>query len=221
MVKALTLWEPWAALVSLNIKTIETRSWPTNYRGHLIVHAGTRWGPGCPDGATCHHSCKARCWRTENCSPLSTFPQDTWPDFPSGAIVATAELIDCVPMHDTCTNPIPDDLCYVTVYGLALFRQQVIGDPSIASNVVTTDLTDQLPYGDFSLGRWAWLLDDIKPITERCPACWGFMPDGTPIAEVGYYRGREACPTCDGMGTPFRPIRARGRQRLWNWSPDV
>ena len=38
--KALTLYEPWASLVALGAKKIETRSWPTNYRGPLAIHAG-------------------------------------------------------------------------------------------------------------------------------------------------------------------------------------
>ncbi len=38
--KALSLWEPWASLIRTGAKTIETRSWPTNYRGKLLLCAG-------------------------------------------------------------------------------------------------------------------------------------------------------------------------------------
>lgn len=37
--KALTLYEPWASLVALGAKKIETRSWPTKYRGPLAIRA--------------------------------------------------------------------------------------------------------------------------------------------------------------------------------------
>lgn len=37
--KALTLTQPWASLVALQQKRIETRSWSTNYRGELMIHA--------------------------------------------------------------------------------------------------------------------------------------------------------------------------------------
>lgn len=37
--KALTLTQPWASLMALQAKTIETRSWYTPYRGELIIHA--------------------------------------------------------------------------------------------------------------------------------------------------------------------------------------
>lgn len=38
-VKAITIYEPWASLVALGAKKIETRSWPTKYRGSLAIHA--------------------------------------------------------------------------------------------------------------------------------------------------------------------------------------
>jgi len=41
--KALTLWQPWASLVAIGAKLIETRSWTTRYRGELAIHAGGRW----------------------------------------------------------------------------------------------------------------------------------------------------------------------------------
>ena len=38
--KALTIKEPYATLIRNGVKTIETRSWKTNYRGPLYIHAG-------------------------------------------------------------------------------------------------------------------------------------------------------------------------------------
>jgi hypothetical protein len=37
--KSLTLTQPWASLMDLGKKTIETRSWKTPYRGLLVIHA--------------------------------------------------------------------------------------------------------------------------------------------------------------------------------------
>jgi len=37
--RVLTLWEPWATLMALGEKRIETRSWATKYRGPLAIHA--------------------------------------------------------------------------------------------------------------------------------------------------------------------------------------
>ena len=38
--KAITLTQPWATLVAIGAKRIETRSWRTFYRGPLAIHAG-------------------------------------------------------------------------------------------------------------------------------------------------------------------------------------
>lgn len=38
--KTLTLWQPYASLVAMGEKRIETRSWSTSYRGPLAIHAG-------------------------------------------------------------------------------------------------------------------------------------------------------------------------------------
>ena len=43
--KALTLHQPWANLVALGHKQIETRSWATKYRGALAIHAGKYFPP--------------------------------------------------------------------------------------------------------------------------------------------------------------------------------
>lgn len=40
--KVLTLNEPWATLIKNKKKYIETRSWKTNYRGELYIHAGKK-----------------------------------------------------------------------------------------------------------------------------------------------------------------------------------
>ena len=54
--KVLTVWQPWASLIMGNVtlsphahalgcelpKNIENRSWDTNYRGDLLIHAGKR-----------------------------------------------------------------------------------------------------------------------------------------------------------------------------------
>ncbi len=38
--KVLTLKQPWASLVANGYKIYEFRSWKTNYRGELLIHAG-------------------------------------------------------------------------------------------------------------------------------------------------------------------------------------
>lgn len=40
--KAISLWEPWASAMAMGAKRIETRSWPTSYRGPLLICASKR-----------------------------------------------------------------------------------------------------------------------------------------------------------------------------------
>jgi hypothetical protein len=43
--KALTLWQPWASLITFGEKRIETRCWQTTYRGELAIHAAAKLPP--------------------------------------------------------------------------------------------------------------------------------------------------------------------------------
>jgi hypothetical protein len=41
--KALSLWQPFASLMALDLKTIETRGWYMAYRGPLVIAATKTW----------------------------------------------------------------------------------------------------------------------------------------------------------------------------------
>jgi activating signal cointegrator 1 len=43
--KALTLWQPWATLIAMGEKRIETRTWSTRYRGELAIHSAAKLPP--------------------------------------------------------------------------------------------------------------------------------------------------------------------------------
>lgn len=38
--KALSIKQPWAELIMRGVKDVENRTWETNYRGPLLIHAG-------------------------------------------------------------------------------------------------------------------------------------------------------------------------------------
>lgn len=40
--KAISLWQPWASAMAAGAKRNETRSWPTNYRGDLLICSAKR-----------------------------------------------------------------------------------------------------------------------------------------------------------------------------------
>lgn len=81
--RGLTLTQPWASLVAAGHKRVETRSWRSNYRGPVAIHAAK----GMPAEAKEF----ARLQRA-----LERIPSP----IPCGAIVATATLIGCRPTED-------------------------------------------------------------------------------------------------------------------------
>ncbi|MBV8357602.1 MAG: ASCH domain-containing protein [Deltaproteobacteria bacterium] len=40
--KTLSVRQPWTSLIVAGIKSTENRSWKTNHRGRLLIHAGRR-----------------------------------------------------------------------------------------------------------------------------------------------------------------------------------
>ncbi|XZO03459.1 MAG: ASCH domain-containing protein [Microcoleus sp.] len=72
---AITLHQPWASLVAAGKKHYETRSWPTNYRGPIAIHAGKK---------------------LEQDQSLLGLLEVPLSSIPLGAIVAIAELTDCI-----------------------------------------------------------------------------------------------------------------------------
>ena len=96
--KAISLWQPWATLMALGYKTIETRGWRTNYRGPLLIHAAQK------KVKMDYDFNKLICKLVQN--PLG---------FPYGAIVCKVDLIECQIM--TARNvPSPESLEYELGY---------------------------------------------------------------------------------------------------------
>lgn len=207
--RCLSLDQPWASLVAVGVKSIETRSWPTKHRGRIGI-ASTKKAPR-PWNLSIGSS---RCGVFADRSPYATNPADGLPiKLPLGAIVATANLVDCVPVVDDGAARNCVDVRVARPQADAALR---IDDEAGREQI--RNIRDQLPYGDFTPGRWAWLLDDVKPTTERCPACWGNgwrVPsrdvDPSPIVNT-------TCPTCDGKGSRDA-LPVKGHQRLWWWNP--
>ena len=150
--KALTLWQPWATLVARGVKTIETRGWSTAYRGPLLIHAAKRSPDLYVQGVVpMWHPDKWTLWFTTEPGKSADHP------CPLGAVVATCTLIDVVPIGGPTRCPeVRED-----TDGLWLYP---------ASGRPAQDVSDQQPYGDFTPGRYAWLLDNVQALPESIPA---------------------------------------------------
>lgn len=78
------------------------------------------------------------------------------------------------------------------------------------------DRADQLPFADFTSGRWAVLVSDPRKTTDQCPMC--LSGSGTSIDEYGEAIFLD-CPVCSAQGRcPPIPYR-KGRAGIWTWTP--
>lgn len=219
--RAISLWQPWAQLVVLGIKTLETRSWPCppSLIGERIAfHAAKR-----VDGEACRRMGFGQwCSITYDGTPskpwVTTFNGVDVP-LPLGAIVGSGIVEACLPITRPGYPPDPDSLNRVQWDGADLLLRYQYTD-ALDSGMTVTDLSDQLPYGDFMPGRWAWIIRDAAPTTERCPWCGGLGGE----YDTGYIRTGEEwdavevqqrCETCVGTGR-CEPIPWKGGQRIWN-----
>lgn len=69
--KALTLTQPWATLMALQEKRIETRSWYTAYRGEMVIHSAKGFPRIERDMCSWEHFRQALHGRTADELPLS------------------------------------------------------------------------------------------------------------------------------------------------------
>ena len=146
--KALTIQQPWASLITMGVKIIETRSWSSKYRGPLAIHAGLKKANIDDD---------AEVWEPlldpDRVGRLRT-PLNL------GAVVATCELVAVVPIFTV-------DGLFSASGASNRPRVEAEGDEawfSVSGEGDWQDISDQLSYGDFSPGRFAWLLSNIIPI---------------------------------------------------------
>jgi hypothetical protein len=167
--KTITLTQPWATLVAIGAKRIETRSWSTSYRGPLAIHAAK--GPGAHGWMQLQHMCR-------NVDPFASTlahlieGEHVADRLPLGAVVAVAELVDCVPLwadRMTASRSMPR----------TIGRHRDDGEP------VLWELTAQeIAFGDYTPGRFGWLLDNVRPLAAPVMArgalgLWNWEPPHT------------------------------------------
>lgn len=120
--KVISLLEPWASLIKENVKHIETRSWKTNYRGELYIHASKK-------------SLTKR--KLKEYSNRIDLLNDT--NFKYGYIIAKCKLVDCKKMDEQLIKEVKKN------------KKEYIS-------------------GDYSVGRYAWYLEDIESLETPIPA---------------------------------------------------
>jgi hypothetical protein len=142
-VKALTITQPWATLIAQGHKRIETRSWSTNYRGPLAIHAGKNLPNWVADLV------RSEPKFTTVLGDLFDPSKQALGDLPRGFIVATCQLVAVkfIPLHDKGWD--------------------WIGPTGRRFHYPVTDC--ELAFGNFTVGRYAWLLADVTPLEKPIP----------------------------------------------------
>lgn len=135
--KAISILQPWASLVAIGAKKIETRSWPTNYKGPLAIHASKRFTMTnrklCDDDtfmAALFYSSMAKITHADQ--------------LPLGAVIATCNLVRCLYIKD-------DGLFKVHGFTAGFAPDMSVEEP-------------EKSFGDYTTGRFAWILEDVKQI---------------------------------------------------------
>jgi hypothetical protein len=83
--KALTLTQPWAALVVIGAKAIETRDWWTSFRGQILITASKKWPV----------DCKQLCLTPPFSTALGVNEGGLVPDLPLGYALGVVDLVEC------------------------------------------------------------------------------------------------------------------------------
>lgn len=140
---AITLHQPWATLITLGVKTVETRSWPAPERlpgQTFAIHAGRRVVRR--PGGRIERELQAR------------LGEDWLRIIPTGVVVATATLVGMARVERV--DPMT---------GHAVHEAGVEMGCALGKGRTPVD-----PWGDFSAGRWLWFLTDVVALSEPIPA---------------------------------------------------
>lgn len=149
--KAITLTQPWATLVAIGAKHIETRSWATSYRGPLVIHAGKGLGPvGGKTGLKGLVANEPFLTALQAWHPNTVVRPDYW--LPFGAIVATCELASIAEIMSDCL--------WTTRNG-----KLVKGGRMPLPDEMERSFGDYTPFG-----RYAWMLTNVQPLPNPIPA---------------------------------------------------
>lgn len=147
-IKALSLWQPWASLIAVGAKRYETRSWPTKYRGPLLICA-SKWGQRPSFDRTeilgllqrpeffeaLFHLVPKYGERMRSINHL--WARSIYDVLPFGQAVAIVDLSEVI-------------LCTEDGFGLRITPTENLGLDTI--------------FGDFSHGRYAWKLENVRAI---------------------------------------------------------
>ena len=90
--KALTIKQPWSTLIVDGIKDIENRTWKTNYRGRILIHASEK------EDLYWFDKCNESQYKNIQNYISSVYTKDEYRST-FGSIIGSVEITDCVINH--------------------------------------------------------------------------------------------------------------------------
>lgn len=159
--KILTIHQPWATLIAIGQKRYETRSWSTSYRGLLGIHAGvnTKYVDLNSKNYICaedFYFSTIKAYSREFINSLDGKDTDWLQQHPFmslGMIVATANLVDCIPTEK-----------------IRICREEDIEKNKSASVQYRWISEKEAAFGDYSPRRFAWALENVVKLDPPIPA---------------------------------------------------
>lgn len=159
--KAISLWQPWASLMALGLKTVETRSWETSYKGPLAIQAAKRRVSQVPglidmirnDWPFWRNAARVAGWPIDESRQLIGFGS-----LPYGAILAVTKLVKCyrTPRVEVVDR---DD-------SLLVSDPPTVEVPVLRSFAISPT---ERAFGDYSPGRFAWVTRDTNALPSPVP----------------------------------------------------
>lgn len=186
--KAITIKQPWASLICVGIKDIENRTWRTNFRGRVLIHAGA-------------------------CEKLDRLPLDVvytieqlnklkeyWSEYelckqtiPKCAIAGSVEIVDCVVNHPsiwaektTMVRTLGADGLFKLVPEEKPVYNWILANPVLFENPIL-NVKGRLSFWDYA---------GIKEVTIKCPNCGSSelaIEDYSTIPFPTYYHKCKKC----------------------------
>lgn len=132
--KVLTVMNPWATLIRMGAKRIETRTFDPKYRGWLLIHASKNMS------AEAQRACEWDVIRAA-LNRNGVYRAD---QMHAGCIVAQVMLDEVVPVEICRVDSDRDDEISITA--------------------------EEEAFGDYSPGRFAWVLSDLRVLEKPIPA---------------------------------------------------
>lgn len=130
----ISLRQPWASLLVGGAKRIETRGWPTRFRGLLAVHAGKTFG--LDEVSACHRPVFGQALDRLGFAKPSMLPL--------GAVIGWVEIVDCLRMTAEPHGRRLDGLFSVN---------EIDPDPRLT--------TREEAFGNYEPFRYAWITNPL------------------------------------------------------------